>query len=169
MEELKGIAKNELAEWEMDRKNWIRKAEFVDGTDDAAIPTEWLKGVLIRACKDTKMVPHFATSKRETYTRYMSSVMIDNITPVCKREDLEEYACYVTNPNSKGSKMWRVRPMLTKWSTTFDLIDILGRVQKSELEELFRIGGFLIGIGDNRVNNFGRFEVKNIVEDKKNV
>ncbi len=167
--ELRAIKKDELEEWETDRKNWIRKAEFVDGTDDVVFPMEWLRGVLIKACKSSRMIPHFATSKKETFTTYMSSVMIDNITPVCKRDELMEYPAYVTNPNSRGSKMWRVRPMLKQWECSFDLIDLLGRAHKSEINELFEIGGSLIGIGDNRINNFGRFEVTNIVEVSKNV
>jgi len=162
--EVKQLKKDQLEEWEIDRKNWIRKAEF-NGGDEVIIPPEWIKGMLGSACKQTKMVPHFATTKKQTYTSYMSSVMFDNIEPVCKKDDLVDYGafCGAQGKNS-NTKVWRVRPMLVEWETTFELIDPAGRMLKSELEELLYNGGLFAGLGDNRANNFGRFEVVDVKE-----
>lgn len=166
-EEVKQLKRDQLGEWEEDRKNWVRKAEF-DGGDSVLIPSRWLKSMLINACRKTGLVPHFATSKRKTYTDYMSSVMFDAVEPVCKKEDLVGYGAFVGGQGKNSStKVWRMRPMLENWGTTFTLIDPSGRMLMSELKELLEFGGLFIGVGDNRVNGFGRFDVVDITEGKK--
>ena len=59
------LKKNELKEWE--EKNWMKKAEF-DENGNVVIPPAWLISMLINACKQTGLVPHYATKKNETYT-----------------------------------------------------------------------------------------------------
>lgn len=168
--EMKQLKKDQLEEWETDRKNWLRKAEFDNGGDNVLIPSRWIGGMLINACIGTKLVPHFATTKRQTYTSYMSSVMFDEIEPVCKKEDLVGYGAYVGGQGKYSStKVWRVRPMLEKWETNFKLIDPSGRMLKSELHELLEYGGLFVGIGDYRRGNFGRFDVVDIQEVTKKV
>jgi len=44
------------------------------------------------------------------------------------------------------------------------LIDTIGRMKKDELKILLEWGGQAVGIGDQRIFNFGRFEVKSIKE-----
>lgn len=166
-QEIKQLKKDQLEEWEVDRKNWIRKAEF-DGGDNILVPSRWLKGMLINACKQTRLIPHFATTKSMTYTNYMSAIIIDEIEPVCKREDLVGYGVFVGGRGKNSStKVWRMRPMLAKWETTFKLIDPSGRMLMSELKELLEHGGLFVGIGDNRANNFGRFEVVEVKNEQK--
>ena len=60
-----------------------------------------------------------------------------------------------------GGKVLRCHPMLEGWNASFQLIDTVGRMKKSELEELITWAGMAVGIGDQRIFNFGRFEIKN--------
>jgi len=164
-DEKKQLKRNELGEWEENRENWVRKAELSNG--NALVPNEWVKSMLISACKTTRIVPHYASRKNETYTRYMESVMIDETSPICKSKDLQAYGAFV-GAQGKGSstKVWRVRPFIEKWKLDFSVIDPYGRMKLSELKELLDYSGMFIGLGDNRVNNFGRFDVTAIKEIK---
>ncbi len=164
--ELSACKKDELNEWE--ENNWRRKAE-VDDNEQVFIPERWFKAMLIMSCKKTTMVPHFATSKRQTYTSYVSSFVINNIgDPLCAASETEYFGAYVGAQGAGSkSKVWRVRPRIKEWGATFEIIDPLGRMKKEELEELLTYGGLIIGIGDARSLNYGRFDVTKIMEAKE--
>jgi len=166
-DEKKALKKDELSSWETNRKNWVRKAEFNDN-GDVVIPEQWLEANLIDACRKTRMVPNFATTKSQTYTTYASSIMIRNLKDsICKEKDLQEHGEYVgAQGKNSSTKVWRVRPLLKKWTHEFEVIDPFGKMTLKELEELITYGGFILGIGDNRGCNYGRFEVKSIVVKK---
>ena len=169
-DEKKKLKKNELNEWE--EKNWIRKAEIRDGM--LILPREWFKSMLINAAKKTRLVPHFATSKKETFTQYIGSCMVedaifyDGKKPLTK-DDLKPFGAYMgaQGANSK-TKVWRVRPTFTPpWTATITFIDPFERITIDELKELVEFGGAFIGIGDSRNMNYGRFEVVSIKEAKE--
>ena len=171
-DELKKLKKNQLSDWQ--EKNWLRKADFHNGakmpkaSDKAYIPQEWLKGMIVGACKTSQMVPHFATSKRETYTRYAQSLMIISDAPVCLAKDLEYHGAFVSAQGKKGGgKVWRAWPMLKKWAHEFTVVDPFGRMESKELETILEYGGFIEGIGDGRAVNNGRFELVSIEEVKE--
>ena len=162
VDEVKKLKKDQLAEWE--ETNWKRKAE-IDDKKNLVIPPEWIKGSLVDACKKTRIVPHFATSKQQTYTSYMLSSLITVMASVGKEKELEYYGAFVgARGKNSSTKTWRVRPLLKEWKTTFEMKDPDGRMTKNELKTLVEHAGLMIGIGDNRVNNFGRFEVVSIKE-----
>ena len=170
-DEKKKLKRDELSEWE--EKNWKCKAEYEgdvkNGKNKVLIPARWIKKCLETACKRTRLNPHFATTKKETYTNYIVSCMVDNTTPVCKIKDLEYYGTYV-NPEGKSSRdkrVWCVKPKLSKWKTTFEFVDVFGRMKQEELEELLEYAGHLIGIGSCTSMNFGRFEVTSIKKVKQ--
>jgi predicted HNH restriction endonuclease len=158
------LKKDQLTEWE--EKNWLRKAEF-DDSGGVVLPNEWLKKALMDSASKSKIVPHYARSKNQTYSFYMQSMMVEVDNPICVKKDLKGYGAYVNgNPSSmKKSKVWRVRPLLEKgWRAKFSMTDPEGRMKKSELEVLLRFAGYMVGIGDNRINNFGRFDVLSVKE-----
>jgi len=164
--EIKDLKKDQMDEWE--EKNWKRKAEF-DEKGNLLFPSEWIKGVLEASCKATRMIPHFATSKNQTYTTYVSSMVVIIKQTLGKVSDLVSYDAYVNGRGAMGkggSKVFRIRPMLKKWKLTFELKDPFGRMQIKELKELLEYAGLMIGVGDNRKNNFGRFTVEEIKEIK---
>lgn len=166
IEDLKKKAKkNELAEFE--EHHWIDKAEF-NGKDDVIIPPIWLKSMLINACKQTGLVPHFETKKTARYTRYMQSVIIPPkpYIKICKKDTLQQLGGYYPGQPGKlnSGKVWKIFPMKEKWNATFQLVDPFGRMTADELKELLEYGGFFIGIGDQRPMNYGRFDVVNIKE-----
>ena len=167
--EMKALKKDELAEGE--ENNWRRKAE-VDGDNLVVIPARWIRAMLIVACKKTGMVPHFATTKKQTYTSYVSSFIVNNIgLPLCPLEDVDGlvgliyFGAYVGAQGAGSrSKVWKVRPMVKEWKGVFEIIDPLGRMRGEELEELMNYGGYIIGIGDARALNYGRFDVTEVKE-----
>lgn len=163
--EKKKLKKNELSEWE--ENNWKKKAEYND-KGKVVIPERWVKSSLIAACKYSRLVPSFATRKSETFTRYMQSMMVGDVSPAYDEKQLEYFGAYVgaQGKSSSGSKVWRVRPLMKEWIAEFLVIDPVGRMVKGELQALVGYAGLYCGIGDNRNNNFGRFVVKSIVEVK---
>lgn len=165
MMEIRGVKKNKLAEWE--EKNWPRKAEF-DGDGNVLLPPEWLKKCFVEACQGSKVCPYYHTTAKETYTKYMQACIFLVNGSICKKEDLEPYGAYVNpNPGGRGhSKVWKIRPMLKNWKASFVMKDPMGRMLLEELKEIAEYAGMMIGIGDGRVMNFGRFEVTKIKEVK---
>jgi len=165
-EEKKKLKKNELAEYE--EENWMKKAEINDG--NAILPSEWIHAMLINACKQTGMHPHFAINKKETYTRYIQNIVIPQQPPIVldKKEKLEPYGAFLSSQPGKmnSGKIWKIFPMLRKWSATFTIVDPFGRMKLEELKELLEYGGMFIGIGDQRNKNFGRFDVDYVREVK---
>lgn len=162
--EVAALKKDELAEWE--ETNWRRKAEIENGM--VVIPSRWIRAMLITACKKTMTVPHFATSKKQTYTAYVSSFVVNNIgDPLCTVDELEYFGAFVGAQGAGSkSKIWKVRPEIKKWSGVFEIIDPLGRMKKAELVDLMNYGGYIIGIGDARALSYGRFDVVKITEVK---
>jgi len=162
--EKKEIKHNELSDWE--EANWRKKAEY-DETGKVIIPDRWMKSNLIDSCKRTRLIPNFSTSKKETYTQYCQSFMIFNKKSICTEKQLEYYGAYVgAQGKNSNTKVWRVRPMLKKWNAEFDIVDPAGRMTLKELRTLVEYGGMFIGLGDNRINNFGRFDIISLEESK---
>lgn len=166
-DEKKKLKKDELNEWE--ENNWLKKAEVNNG--DVVMPTTWIKSMLLNACKQTLLVPHFATTKKATYTRYFQSMLIPPkpLIILAKTTELVQHGGYYPSQGAKktGGKVWKVFPKLNEWSATFTLVDPFGRMRKEELKELMDYGGMFVGIGDQRAMNFGRFDVDYIKEIKE--
>ena len=61
----------------------------------------------------------------------------------------------------RGSRVMRVRPKFFPWSLTLDgwFVDDIGLAQ-DDLKRIVELAGISEGIGDNRVNGYGRFEGK---------
>jgi len=147
-DEKKKLKKNELQEWE--EKNWIKKADWNDD-GELVLPKEWFKGMLLNACKQTRLVPHFATSKKSTFTSYIGGCLVDDSIfyrdgRAATKDDLHAFGAYMPEP----------------WSAKIIFVDVYGRMKKSELEELVEYGGMYIGIGDSRKEGYGRFDVSSI-------
>lgn len=163
---IKNLKKDELEENEL--KNWKMKAETNNG--NAIIPPEWIIGCLVNSAKETRIVPHFATTKSQTYTKYISNIKISPGEPIIagKAKDLKRKDAMLSSQgkSNMGGKVLRCHPILEKWKATFELIDTVERMKKAELELLLKWGGQAVGIGDQRIFNFGRFEIKNIKEVK---
>lgn len=163
-DELKELKKDQLSEWE--EKNWRRKAER-DKKGNVVLPTRWFRSAFIQACKSSMLVPNFATSKRQTYSKYAQSMLFQNTTFVCSEKELKQYGVYVgaQGANSK-TKIWRIRPQIDNWETDVEIVDPFGRMSEKEFKELLDYSGMLVGVGDGRSLNFGRFEVVSIKEKK---
>jgi len=162
--EMKKLKKDQFEEWE--EKNWRRKAE-VNSKGEVIIPVRWFRGAFINSCKFTRIVPHFASTKNSTYTKYAESMVFQNCKFTYKVKDLKEFGAFVgAQGKNSSTKVWRIRPMIPKWKTTIEVIDTGGRMLKEEMKEIFENAGIIIGIGDGRAVAYGRFEVLSIKEKK---
>jgi len=165
-ETIKNLKKDQLEENELN--NWKIKAELSNG--NAIIPSEWIIGCMVNAAKETRIIPWFATSKNQTYTKYMSNIRVNPGKPIVagKADDLKRKDALLSSQgkNNRGGKVLRCHPMLEDWSASFTLIDTVARMKKEELEKLLNWAGMAVGIGDQRIFNFGRFDVKKIKEVK---
>lgn len=165
---IKGLKKDQLEENEL--KNWRMKAETSNG--NAIIPSEWIIGALVNAAKETRVIPWFATSKNQTYTKYISNIKVSPGKKIVagKAEDLKRKDAMLSSQgkSNMGGKVLRCHPILENWGATFELIDTVERMKKKELEDLLSWAGMAIGIGDQRIFNFGRFDIVSIKEAGKN-
>ena len=173
-DEKKALKKNEMDEWECDPKNWLRKAciiqkgKYPKPAENVLVPHTWLKAMIVDACKHSRIVPHFATRKNETYTRYAESLIVESEKPICKVKNLKEHGAFLgAQGKNSSTKVWKIRPELTKWQHEFILVDPFGRMTKKELKEILDYAGIIEGIGDGRSVNMGRFELVTIKELKK--
>lgn len=163
-EETSKLKKNEYNEWE--KKNWRRKASR-DKKGNVIIPVIWIKASFVNACKHSRKVPHFATSKKESYTRYAESMYFEDTDFKCSDKDLilREQSMGAQGKNS-SSKVWKSYPKLDEWQTGVTIVDPSGRMSIDELKEMMEFAGMFEGIGDFRKVNCGRFEVSSIKEIK---
>ncbi len=157
-EEKKKVKKSELDEWE--QKNWHRKAE-TDSKGNVIIPSRWFRSTFINACKVMRFVPHYATRKNETYTRYAESLVFDNSTFKCLPKKLKSWGAYV-KPQGGSSQIYCIRPRIEEWETEFEILDSQGRMREDEMQEILEYAGSILGVGTARKLNFGRFEVVSI-------
>ena len=161
---IKKAKKDELDE--IEKKYWLMKAEINNG--DVIIPSEWIGSNIYNSAKQTRLPPHFATSKNQTYSNYISNLKISPGKPiiVCKVKDLKRKEAMLASQGKSpsGKKVLRCHPILEEWSIKFEIIDTVGRMKLDELKELVSWGGMAVGIGDQRIFNFGRFEIIDIKE-----
>lgn len=162
--EISKLKKDQYSEWE--NNNWKKKAEK-DKDGNVIIPVRWIKASFVNACKHSRLVPNFATSKKETYTRYAESMYFTDVTFKCSEKELKLIKAYMgaQGANSK-TKVLKCYPKLDNWKTDVTIIDPSGRMTKEEMKELFDFAGVIEGIGDFRKVNCGRFEVTDIKEIK---
>ena len=180
--------KDELETIEL--KYWMLKAEIYDGKkimSDVKIreivedsnefkgcymvaPPDWFGSNLYNSAKQTRIIPWYATSKNQTYTNYISNLKISPGKPIIigKVEDVKKKeAMLPSQPGTKkGGKVLRCHPILQDWNFEFEIIDTVGKMKIDELKELMNWGGMAIGVGDQRIYNFGRFEVMELKELK---
>ena len=163
-EEIASLKKDEYADWE--KNNWKRKAER-DNKGNVIIPVRWIKSTFVNASKHSRIVPNFATSKKETFTRYAGSMYFQNTSFKCSEKDLIllESCMGAQGANSK-TKVWKCYPKLDEWETNVEILDPAGRMTMEELKTIFEFAGVFEGIGDFRKVNCGRFDVESIKEIK---
>jgi len=163
-EEISKLKKEELKSWELE--NWRKKA-LKDKKGNVFIPSNWIKASFVSACKHSRLVPNFATSKKETYTRYAESTFFQDTTFKCSEKDLSVVGAFMgaQGANSK-TKVYKCYPKINEWKTEITMVDRDGRMTKEELRTLLDYAGQFEGIGDFRKVNCGRFEVTSINEIK---
>ena len=162
--ELKELKKDQLEAWE--DANWKRKAER-DNKGNIIIPVRWIKSAFVNACKHSKIVPSFATSKKETFTRYGEAMYFQNSSFKCNEKDLILLeSCMGAQGAGSKTKVWKSYPKLDNWETTVEVLDPAGRIKEEELKTIFEFAGMFEGIGDFRKVNHGRFEITSIKEIK---
>lgn len=163
-EEISKLKKDQYNEWE--KKNWKRKA-IRDKKGNVIIRVIWIKSAFENACKHSRIVPNFATSKKETYTRYAEAMYFQETDFKCSDKDLilrEEYMG--AQGKNSSTKVLKCYPQLEEWETNVTISDPAGRMTIEEMKTLFEYAGMFEGIGDFRKVNCGRFEVTSIKEIK---
>lgn len=163
-EEISKLKKDQYAEWE--RENWKRKA-LRDKKGNVIIPVVWIKSAFVGACKHSRIVPKFATSKKETYTRYAEAMYFNNSTFKCSDKNLILIEAYM-GAQGAGSKtkVLKAYPKVEDWETEVEIADPSGRMTQEEMKNIFEFAGMFEGVGDFRKVNAGRFEVTSLKEIK---
>lgn len=122
---------------------------------NVGIPQEWLKG-----CLREYLVSN-AGNKEKTATKIQVAPRIA-VEPMMLDAGISEYAINKTSVPSGGkmggTRDFCVRPEIKECEVEGILISSLGK-SIQELEKDFIGAGRDIGIGSNRINGYGRFEV----------
>lgn len=161
--EIKAIPNDRKDDWE--DANWERKAytSTVDGEKVYILTPEVIQSTLINACRYFKTPPPKSVGK--TWTNYFKSSVVIEEPAILKNVSIEPFGTMVNgNPSSmkKGSKVYRVRPMIKiGWKTNITITDIGDYLTKDLIFEIVRSAGAFVGFCDWRPN-YGRFAVENV-------
>jgi len=126
------------------------------------IPCEWIKGSL------RDYLINNAGNKEKTATKNYVAPRIA-VEPMILDTHLTDYEIHKASVPSggkmAGTRDFCIRPLIRVWEVKGTLISSLDKTSK-ELEKDLIGAGIDVGVGSNRVNGYGRFEVVNFKEIK---
>lgn len=162
MEEIRRLKEKEVEEWH--QANWKRKADY-DDKENLLVPPIWIEKSIVTASTQLGMIPYYAKSKKERYTKYLSNVTVHSVSSPGKLSEVKKIETALRRKD--GALVWTVRPILDKWEISYKVSDPFGKMKKEEIEEIIEYAGEMIGIGAYRKGKFGRSEVIDIKENER--
>lgn len=140
---------------EMPNSEQAEKHAYRASTGNLAIPCEWFRGCIINNFIDK------GGAKRKTATKNEVAPRI-RVEPKLIDLGVSEYEIDVRSIPSTGSRTsirdMCVRPMIPEWEAEFTLLSEL-KHSDEDVRRNLEVAGIDIGVGSNRINGYGRFEV----------
>lgn len=122
-------------------------------------PGESFRRAMMEAAKQ------FVMKGRATYSKAIGGGVTIEPYPVLKPQRYEQDARRVRIP-ATGGAIVRYRPIFPDWEIAFRLELLDEDIPLEVLRKILEAAGARIGVGDNRVNGFGRFEVASFAPSK---
>ena len=147
---------------EMTETEQAEKHAYRHPNGNLAFPCEWFRGCIVNNFIDK------AGSKTKTSTKNTVAPRI-RVEPNLIDLGIKDYEIDIrsvpSGGRSGGIRDFCIRPRIDEWEAEFTLLSLLD-YPASEMRRSVEVAGIDIGVGSNRVNGFGRFEVVSFEELK---
>jgi len=121
-----------------------------------AIPASWFRGCLIEYLVSTAGAKQKTSTKQEVSPRIQ--ILPELISLGTKEFEIDKRAIPVKIHGKIADMDFCIRPIIKSWKVTFTLVSALDKTAK-QLKIDLENAGIEQGIGSNRINGYGRFEV----------
>lgn len=124
------------------------------------VPTANIRKCIIEAGKTRKLGKQIG--RAVSFVEFMAPIVYDGPRDLERLYQRPEFRLRATVVNAGRGRVVRVRPKFSVWAIVTDVELLEDMLNPSELGDVVRLAGMIEGLGDNRVNGFGRFaaEVK---------
>ena len=148
---------------EMPEAEQAEKHAYRHPNGNLAIPCEWFRGCIVNNFIDKAGAKTKTSTKNEVAPRL-------RVEPALIDLGIKDYEIDIrsvpSGGRSGGIRDFCVRPRIGEWEAEFTLVSLL-KHPVNDIKRSVEVAGVDIGIGSNRVNGFGRFEVVSCEEVKQ--
>lgn len=119
------------------------------------MPTANVRKCIIEAGKTRKLGKQIG--RAASFVEFMTPLIYDGPKDMDALYARPEFRHRATVVNNGKGRIVRVRPKFSAWSITTSIELLEDMLNPSELSDIASLAGLIEGLGDNRVNGFGRF------------
>lgn len=145
-----------------DDRRAIGRLEWYGGLylDDGApsLPTANIRKCLIEAGKTKKLGKQMG--RAVSFVDFMTPIVHDGPKDVDKLYARADFRLRATVVNNGRGRVVRVRPRFMTWAVTTDVELLEDLLNPTDLADIASLAGLIEGLGDNRVNGYGRFSAQ---------
>lgn len=131
---------------------------YLDNDQLPAIPAANVKKSIIEAGKTRKLGKQIG--RAASMIDFMVPIAYDGPKDIEKLYARLEFRLRATVVNNGKGRVVRVRPQFPQWSLTTSVEVIEDMLNPADFREIAALAGVIEGLGDNRVNGFGRYTVE---------
>lgn len=137
---------------EIAKVEWIGSLYIKDGK--IAIPSYVMQANLIKGCKSLKKGKSAGAGL--IVENDATLIFPDQSLPIESIYEKEEYQFYMSVV-MRGIRIMRMRPIFPEWGAEFDISFYDDLFKQSELDQVLRVAGDMIGLGDWRPEKYGKY------------
>lgn len=142
---------------EIAKLEWFGGLYVSPGISGPSLPTANARQCFIRAARVNRLG---AAVERSVYpTDFHVPIIYDGPTDLNKLFELESFHDRRA-VGIAGSRTMRTRPVFANWAISLRCRHLEDVLDLDDLKRIIDLAGLIQGLGDNRINGFGRFEGK---------
>jgi hypothetical protein len=122
---------------------------------EPVLPTANVRRCLVEAAKTRKLGKQLG--RAVSFVEFLTPIIYDGPKDIDKLYSRPEFRLRASVVNNGQSRIMRVRPKFPAWEITADLELLDDMLNPNDLKDIASLAGLIEGLGDNRVNGFGRF------------
>lgn len=139
------------------RLEWFGSLYLENGSGPV-IPTANIRKCLVEAGKTRKLGKQIG--RAVSFVDFTTPILYDGPRDPMKLYERVEFRHRATVVNSGRGRVVRVRPKFSQWQIKTDAELLEDMLNPSELSDVVSLAGLIEGLGDNRINGFGRFTAR---------
>ncbi|MEX2441418.1 MAG: hypothetical protein WD400_02100 [Pontimonas sp.] len=128
-----------------------------DATGEPTMPTANIRRCLVEAGKTRKLGKQIG--RAATFLEFETPLIYDGPKEPSKLASRPEFRHRAVVRN-QANRIIRVRPKFSQWQLVASLELIEDLLDPIEFRDVANLAGMIEGLGDNRINGFGRFTVE---------